>query len=294
MPRNAVKLIVLITLTIAFIYSYSDRAMAITIHYYSNRAVILMYHHFDDTETSVTINRQRFEEQLLYLQHKGYNFISLEQLTAFLENKGDIPPNAVVITFDDGYESTYKIAYPFMERKQIPATFFLITKHIGATQGEIPKLTWKEIREMYKHESDFQSHSYDSHKLISNSIGLQGEALTNRLYLPNERRYEHAYEYKKRIYNDLLTARTVLKDHLKNNVNTLALPYGAYNSLLQAIAGEAGYEYILTTEPGLVDKTSKPTALKRINAGQAGIDGETLHHLILQYGGIRQNIEECF
>ncbi len=286
MKRPVAKLIVLIALMLTFIYSYCDRVMAITIHYYTDKAAILMYHHFHDNETTATISKEHFEQQLHYLQDKGYNFISLEQLIAFLENRGDIPANAVVLTFDDGYESTYEYAYPFMKKEKIPATFFLIAKHIGAKTGEIPKLTWKEIGEMQAAGFDFQSHSYDAHQFItSSSIGLKGDALTNSQFLPNSKRYENNDEYTNRIYEDLLTARTTLEKSLQKKVIFLSPPYGAQNSMVESIAGKAGYKYLLTAEYGVVDKTSQPTSLKRINAGQAGIDGERLHQLIVDYAG---------
>ena len=284
MKRNVARFMVLLTLIFIFISTQADRVMAITVYYYTDKVAILTYHHFDDNESSATISKQRFEQQLLYLQEKGYNFISMEKLTAFLEKKGDIPVNAVVLTFDDGYESTYKNAYPFMKGKKIPATFFLIAKHIGAKSGEIPKLTWKEIKEMQAAGFDFQSHSYDSHQdIISSSIGIKGNALTNSQYISNIRRYEKNDEYTQRIYKDLFVAKATLEKGLQKNVDMLSPPYGAQNSLVESMAVKAGYKYLVTTEYGLVEQMSKPTALKRINAGQVGIDGESLHRIIVAY-----------
>lgn len=284
MKRNPARLTVLITFMLIFICSCSDRAMAIQFHYYTDKVAILMYHHFDDKETSETITGQHFEQQIRYLQDQGYNFISLEQLTAFMENRGDIPANAVVLTFDDGYESTYEHAYPFLKENQIPATFFLIAGHIGAESGEIPKLAWEEIEEMQKSGYDFQSHSYDLHQYVtSSSLGHKGNALTNSQYLPHLRRYENNEEYTRRVYEDFLTARTTLEKSLHKHVDYLSPPYGAQNSLVETMAEKAGYKYLLTTTPGMVDKTTQPTAFKRIDAGQAGMDGESLHQLIVKY-----------
>lgn len=286
MKRNAAKLAAILVLMLLFMVSSNDRAMAITIHYYTNQAAILMYHHFDENEADATISEKHFEQQILYLQDMGYNFISMQQLTAFLENKGDIPANAVVLTFDDGYESTYKNVYPFIREKKIPASFFLIAKRVGAKTGEIPKLTWKEIDEMQASGYDFESHTYDCHQsIISSSIGLKGNALTNSQFLADVRRYENSDEYNKRIYEDLLKAKITLEKSLHKNVNILSPPYGAQNSLVEAAAQKAGYTYLVTTDPGLVDKNSRSAALKRINAGQAGLDGAALHKLIVEYAG---------
>ena len=40
---------------------------------------------------------------------------------------GDLPPRAVVITFDDGYRSVYEHAYPLLHERSLPATTYLVT-----------------------------------------------------------------------------------------------------------------------------------------------------------------------
>lgn len=251
--------------------------------YYSDKAVILMYHHFDDRETPDTLSSVHFQEQIMTLKEKGYNFISLKQLGDFLDGKQEIPPNAVVITFDDGYESVYKCAYPVLTSLNIPGSCFLIVKNVGATANQIPKMTWDEIKEMQKHGFTFYSHSYNSHRLVRREDGTVGSVLNSPLYLPQKKRYENTMEYQNRVYNDLLLSTTIVEQKLNTAVDFLALPYGYSNSSLNRLAQEVGIHFILTVNPGLVDRNSDPLALNRINVGQSGLDGEQLHNLILSF-----------
>ena len=41
--------------------------------------------------------------------------------------RGDLPPRAVSITFDDGYEDNYRVAWPVLQQLNLPATIFVAT-----------------------------------------------------------------------------------------------------------------------------------------------------------------------
>ena len=219
--------------------------------YYTNRVAILTYHNFDENETGTTISPQHFREHLETLKIKGYNFISLDELGDFLAGKPGLPPNAVAITFDDGYESVYRYAFPVLLEKGLPAAVFVIVKNVGATENQIPKCTWAEMQEMQASGLQFYSHSYDSHHLVAKKDGTLGPALTTSLYLPAARREENRVEYEDRIMQDLLISKIILENALHSKVNFLALPYGARTSFVQQNARLAGYKYIFTVEPGL-------------------------------------------
>lgn len=70
-----------------------------------------------------------FEKQVIYLLRR-YQLMSLAGVGNALHRGTSIPPNAAVITFDDGYRDNYLHAYPILKKYGVPATIFLATAHI--------------------------------------------------------------------------------------------------------------------------------------------------------------------
>lgn len=104
------------------------------------RVPILLYHRIvpDILDPSVecynivgtVISRNRFNKQMQYLK-KLYKIIKLEDLVSFILQKGVIPENSCVITFDDNYRDNYIHAFPILKKLSIPATFFLEGEHFS-------------------------------------------------------------------------------------------------------------------------------------------------------------------
>ena len=62
----------------------------------------------------------------------------------------------MVITIDDGYRSTYEVAFPVLKRHSFPATVFLYSDFVGAGDA----LTWAQMKEMTQSGLiDIQPHS---------------------------------------------------------------------------------------------------------------------------------------
>src|SRR5678815_3637723 len=73
--------------------------------------------------------------------------IGMEALLAGLDGS-ELPPNPVMITFDDGYRSCRDVALPILDELGVPATFFIATEF--ATGG---KLYWWEQIAVVLHEA---------------------------------------------------------------------------------------------------------------------------------------------
>ncbi len=98
---------------------------------------IIAYHrvnndHFDPLGMNVKIDF--FERQVRYIK-KHCSVISLEDALQMLEGAEEIPPNAVVITFDDGYRDNYLNAFPILKKYGIPATLFITVDPIEQKTG---------------------------------------------------------------------------------------------------------------------------------------------------------------
>jgi peptidoglycan/xylan/chitin deacetylase (PgdA/CDA1 family) len=67
---------------------------------------------------------------MAYVQ-QNFTVLSFDELADRHRLGQPLPSNAAVITFDDGYEDNYKIAYPIISQKNLPATIFLTTGLMG-------------------------------------------------------------------------------------------------------------------------------------------------------------------
>lgn len=251
---------------------------------YTGKVVVLMYHHLDPEETSsATISPEKFGRHLAMLKEEGFNVIPLQQLGDFLAGKAEVPPKAVVITFDDGYESNYHYAYPQLKEYGFPAAVFLIASRIGRSEGEIPKLTWSQIQEMHQAGISFQSHSYDGHYQVPvDFLGRHKAVLAAEIYDPRTGTIEEREARQQRVLLDLRTSKTILEDRLGSPVEYFAAPFGQYDDVTIAAAEEAGFKYIFSIKPGANRRDTNPYKLHRVNAGSPDISAEDLKKLILK------------
>jgi len=89
-----------------------------------HRVAILNYHH---------ISADVFEDHLRSLC-RAYSIISLDDCHDFLLGDRDLPPNSVVLTFDDAYRQFHDEIHPILERFDFPATMFVPTASIDAQE----------------------------------------------------------------------------------------------------------------------------------------------------------------
>lgn len=90
--------------------------------------VILMYHRIaslDHDPWGLAVSPEHFAEQLGYLREYRRP-IAMDAFVAALD-AGELPPDAVAVTFDDGYIDNLHNALPLLEASGIPATLFVVT-----------------------------------------------------------------------------------------------------------------------------------------------------------------------
>ena len=109
------------------------------------RPAILMYHRVASLRHDpweLAVDPLRFEEQIAYLaQHRTP--LPMPELVRRLK-AGTLPPDAVGVTFDDGYRDNLVNAEPVLARYGVPATVFLATGYIGREQP----YWWDELAAM--------------------------------------------------------------------------------------------------------------------------------------------------
>jgi peptidoglycan/xylan/chitin deacetylase (PgdA/CDA1 family) len=95
-----------------------------------NRTVtIVMYHYVRDLARSrfpaiKGLSVERFLRQLDYI-HAHYTPIAAEQLAeALFTPEKELPPNAILLTFDDGYSDHFETVFPLLDARGIRGCFF--------------------------------------------------------------------------------------------------------------------------------------------------------------------------
>jgi peptidoglycan/xylan/chitin deacetylase (PgdA/CDA1 family) len=95
---------------------------------------VLLYHAVEETESdfirglSSNTPPAHFALHLEFLS-KHYQVIPLSRLES-----GAVPDRAVVITFDDGYRSVYRNAFPLLAARRFPAVVYLVTEAVDNHQ----------------------------------------------------------------------------------------------------------------------------------------------------------------
>ncbi|MCD1258916.1 polysaccharide deacetylase family protein [Paenibacillus athensensis] len=241
---------------------------------YRDQVAVLMYHHIHDKdESSSTITSALFRSQLRMLKDNGYRFLTLAEFESFMQG-APVPDNAVLVTFDDGYQSFYTAAYPILRELGVPAVNFVITMNLANPLGSyIPSLSGDEIREMTQAGVgiDVGCHTDALHyKLPSGKAALVGRLSAG----------ETDDAYKQRVAGDATACRQKLAALTTQPLDAYAYPYGIASPLAAQLVQNAGFRYAFTITPEMATRRADPLHIPRINAGSPNISPEELHRSI--------------
>jgi len=213
----------------------------------------LCYHDVQDklpAETAIiTLSSDELLAQFSWLKAHDYHPVSLDDLVAARDGRRALPDKAVLLSFDDGYESMYTRVFPLLKLYHFPAVLALVGswmetapgKNLGYEDAQFTRdnlLSWEQVREMQASGLvEVASHSYALHLGVSaNPQGNRQPAAVTRIYDPATRRYENNDDYRSRIRADLLRSARILKRRLGHAPRAVVWPYGAYSQTTIAIA----------------------------------------------------------
>ena len=203
---------------------------------------VLCYHRLGTGGGKMNVSPARFAAQMEWLVRNDYRVIRLGQLADYLAGREALPPRSVVITFDDGYESTYRHAYPVLRRLGLPATLFVYTDWIGAGEA----LSWGQLQEMASSGLvDVQAHSKSHRNLIERTAGEADE------------------RYRQNLDLEIRGPRELLEKRLPVQVQHYAYPYGDSNDLVLDLLARQRYSLAVTVNPGGNAFFAQPLMLRR-------------------------------
>jgi peptidoglycan/xylan/chitin deacetylase (PgdA/CDA1 family) len=141
---------------------------------------ILMYHYIITPPTNnvleehLTVAPTLFSQEMDYLKSHGYSTITYNQLFDALYYGGPLPSRPIILTFDDGQENNYQVAFPILKAHGFSGMFFIITGKIG-WQGQ---MAWSQLRQMLADGMQMGSHTV--HHVDLNVTYLDSPALAQQ------------------------------------------------------------------------------------------------------------------
>ncbi|WP_444994523.1 polysaccharide deacetylase family protein [Aliikangiella sp. IMCC44359] len=185
-------------------------------------AVILQYHHIsDETPKSTSLSPALFKQHLAYLHQEAFKVLSVDELISLIQTKQSFPDKSVVITFDDGYRSIYKNAYPLLKQYKMPFTVFVSTQPIKQKLSQF--MTWDELKLLSQNGATIANHSVTHPHMIRHHIAEKEE------------------QWSERITKEILSAQADIEMHIQTKSRLLAYPYGEYTNQLKAIVSQLGF-----------------------------------------------------
>jgi peptidoglycan/xylan/chitin deacetylase (PgdA/CDA1 family) len=237
---------------------------------------ILMYHRIEDftalpvtqqnkTRQDLTTSPQAFAMQLDLLQSKGYQTVTMEEVSqAVLYKDAEFfNRKLVMLTFDDGYAEHYKIVFPELKKRGMKGVFGIVTNYKG--------MTWDELREMSRDPNmEIVSHTV-SHcplgsatsffDLTPNPWGGEYRQCSNTKFGNKLAGFMPSEE----VRFELQESKNILEKELVKPVKYLIYPYGSFNQQTIDIAKEVGYQIGLKVGSGLNVNLNDFMALGRVN-----------------------------
>ncbi|GIX49572.1 MAG: hypothetical protein KatS3mg131_3783 [Candidatus Tectimicrobiota bacterium] len=139
----------------------------------------------------------------------------------------------VGLTFDDGCESDYTVAFPELVKRGLKATFYVVTSYVGR-RGYVQ---WHHLRELRRYGMEIGSHSA-THPCF---LDLSPRAMAE----------------------ELRRSKRTLEDRLGEAVASFSVPFGFVNRQVIAAALAEGFETVCTSQTRLANPQASPRVYGR-------------------------------
>jgi peptidoglycan/xylan/chitin deacetylase (PgdA/CDA1 family) len=207
---------------------------------YADPAIpILMYHGLDQYTGSAAYRPEDFAAQMTYLSANGFQTITLDHLTSYIQTGLPVlPPKPIVLTFDDNYITIYTVAFPELQSRGFTGVNFAHTHYVGVVTS-YDHADWNEIREMEAAGVIFT----ESHTVMHYNLTTLNQTSMD---------------------TELVNSKNVIQTQIPGKIcRHLAYPYGGFNATVIARTQAAGYVTAVSTNSGTNNRTTPVYELKR-------------------------------
>lgn len=224
-----------------------------------SRDCILCYHSVRPAARSPDCTPDEFRRHLDWLVER----VAVVPAAELLGSRGaGAAGTRVAITFDDGYRDNYEHVLPLLAERGLPAAFYVTSGFIDRDPvvlerlkrfrrgGDMPSLSWPQLREMAAAGMEIGCHTY-SH--------------------PSLRRLSEAAAE-----DEMRRSKALIEDRLGAAVRGLAYPFGkpncTYGPREVRMAERVGYAYALTTVARAVRPDDSPWEAPRMLVGRSNYE----------------------
>lgn len=152
--------------------------------FYRQRAVVALFHRVDDrlAENPISCSIKHFQIYCDFFRDY-FQVISLQEMVGKIQQDEDIS-ECVAITFDDGYKDNYLVAAEELCKRNLPASFFVVTDFIETDcvpwwdeEWGIRSewMTWAEVRSLKDAGFEIGAHTI-THPDLGIIDGAEAEA----------------------------------------------------------------------------------------------------------------------
>ncbi|MFP1455200.1 polysaccharide deacetylase family protein [Escherichia coli] len=183
-------------------------------------------------------------EQFAWLRENGYQPVSINQIREAHRGGNPLPNKAVLLSFDDGYQSFYTRVFPILEAFQWPALWAPVGSWIDTPMNQKVKFGDEMVDSALLRPGNKYGKSLVHHWLKSVHIpgtlhfGIQANpygnllpAFVNRTWLAESNRYETETEYRSRIRVDAAKITAKLGENTGKKPQVFVWPYGEANGV---------------------------------------------------------------
>lgn len=198
----------------------------------------------DQLPAALFVTLAQFKEQMQYLKDNNFHTLTLHEVIAHYYEGHPLPENAVLLTFDDCFQSLKEYAYPVLKAHGFHATAFVVTGwlHDGARAFD-PDLSICLSKDELRAMTDvfqYANHTDQFHQRSDEQTSVMMEESDDALA------------------HDLATC-----NHFVTETDVFAYPFGLFNDRNVALLKKLGFKLAFTTEQAKNEPTTDPLRLNR-------------------------------
>ena len=207
---------------------------------------VLLYHTISDDPppwiAHLAVTPRDFRAQLDAILDSGRTPVTAAQVVAARRGGAPLPPDAVALTFDDGFRDFATVAHPALASRSLPSALFVTTGAVRPdNRSRLPDasmLTMRDVTLLDRDGVEICSHTHMHAQL-------------DTVDQPS-------------VVRELVRPKRILEDALGREVPVFAYPYGYSSRTVRALTSANGYTGAFAVRHAFSPDTDDPYRIARL------------------------------